>query len=198
MEEINYKQLDPKGLEFLSTNGRPVPGESLTRPKDTPYPWEQPSQFTELQPAIDALFIELTEPEAYYSILGLLENGLPIGDVTQIILQDGFQKGMWNPDLLMLLIEPTMYMVIALAEKGGIHDYITYRDEEEDFDMDEDEQLDSLEKAIDIAEEQVIPKAQKGILPPTVEEKIEQFTPPEQPSLLERPQQEESLLSKEA
>lgn len=197
LPDTEYKDYDQEGLKFLSTNGRPIPGSSLTNSKDNPYPWESPPQFTELQPAIDAIFIELTEPEAYYSLLGLLENGLPVGDVTQIVLQDGFQKGMWNPDLLMLLIEPVMYMIIALAEKGGVHDYVTYRGEEEE-EMEDDEQLDSVEKAIDIAQDRIVPKAQKGMFPKEIEEKLEEFVPPEQPSLLQRPEPQESLLSKEA
>ncbi len=195
MEE-NYKDYDQEGLKFLSTNGRPIPGESLTNSPDTPYPWEQPTQFTEIQPAVDALFIELTEPEAYHSLINLVENRVPIGDITQIVLTDGFQKGMWNPDLLMLLIEPTMYMVMALAEKAGIMDAVVYQGEEEDEEP--DEQLSSIDKAIDIAQDKVVPKAKAGVLPKDIETKLAEFTPPEQPSLLEKPDvQRNSLLGKE-
>jgi len=191
MEE-NYKDYDQEGLKFLSTNGRPIPGESLTNSPDTPYPWEQPTQFTELEPAIDALFIELTEPEAYHSLLNLIENEVPIGDVTQIVLTDGFQKGMWNPDLLMLLIEPTMYMIMALAEKAGMMDNVIYQGEEEDVE-DQDEQLSSIEKAIDIAQDKIVPKARAGVLPKNIEEKIEEMTPPREPSLLEKPELQEDI-----
>jgi hypothetical protein len=191
MEE-NYKDYDQEGLKFLSTNGRPIPGESLTNSPDTPYPWEQPTQFTELEPAIDALFIELTEPEAYHSLLNLIENEVPIGDVTQIVLTDGFQKGMWNPDLLMLLIEPTMYMIMALAEKAGMMDNVIYQGEEEDVE-DQDEQLSSIEKAIDIAQNKIVPKARAGVLPKNIEEKIEEMTPPREPSLLEKPELQEDI-----
>jgi len=196
MEE-NLKNYDQAGLEFLSTNGRPIPGSSLTNSKDNPYPWESPPQFTELQPAIDALFLELTEPEAYHSIINLIDNGLPVGDITQIVLTDGFQKGMWNPDLLLLLVEPTMYMILALAEKAGIMDAIIYRGEEED-DTDTDEQLTNIEKAIDIAQDRIVPKAQAGILPKEIEERLEGFVPPKQTGLLERTETpEEGLLSKQ-
>lgn len=191
MEE-NYKDYDQEGLKFLSTNGRPIPGESLTNSPDTPYPWEQPTQFTELEPAIDALFIELTEPEAYHSLLNLIENEVPIGDVTQIVLTDGFQKGMWNPDLLLLLIEPTMYMIMALAEKAGMMDNVIYQGEEEDVE-DQDEQLSSIEKAIDIAQDKIVPKARAGVLPKNIEEKIEKMTPPREPSLLEKPELQEDI-----
>ena len=197
MEE-NYKDYDQEGLKFLSTNGRPIPGESLTNSPDATYPWEQPTQFTELEPAIDALFIELTEPEAYHSIINLVDNKVPLGDIAQIILTDGFQKGMWNPDLLLLLIEPTMYMIMALAEKAGIMDAVVYQGEEEDEEDENNEQLSSIEKAIDIAQDRVVPKAKAGVIPKDIETKLAEFTPPEQPSLLEKPNvQRNSLLGKE-
>tara|TARA_R110002124_G_scaffold235818_2_gene401102 strand:- start:973 stop:1575 length:603 start_codon:yes stop_codon:yes gene_type:complete len=196
--EQNYKNYDQEGLKFLSTNGRPIPGESLTNSPDTPYPWEQATQFTELEPAIDALFIELTEPEAYHSIINLVDNKVPLGDIAQIVLTDGFQKGMWNPDLLLLLIEPTMYMIMALAEKAGIMDLVVYQGEEEDEDDEDNEQLSSIEKAIDIAQDKVIPKVKSGVLPKDIATKLEGFTPPEQPSLLEKPEiQNNSLLNKQ-
>ena len=196
--EKNYKAYDQEGLKFLSTNGRPIPGESLTNSPDTPYPWEQATQFTELEPAIDALFIELTEPEAYHSIINLVDNKVPLGDIAQIVLTDGFQKGMWNPDLLLLLIEPTMYMIMALAEKAGIMDSVVYQGEEEDEDDEDNEQLSSIEKAIDIAQDKVVPKAKAGVIPKDIETKLAEFTPPEQPSLLEKSEiQSNSLLSKQ-
>ena len=138
------------------------------------------------------MFIELTEPEAYHSLLNLIENEVPIGDVTQIVLTDGFQKGMWNPDLLMLLIEPTMYMIMALAEKAGMMDNVIYQGEEEDVE-DQDEQLSSIEKAIDIAQDKIVPKARAGVLPKNIEEKIEEMTPPREPSLLEKPELQEDI-----
>ena len=196
MGEKQYKDFDQEGLEFLANNGRPIPGESLTNSPDNPYPWEQAPQFTELQPATDVLFLELTEPEAYHSTMDLIKSGVSVGDVAQVILTDGFQKGMWNPDLMMLLIEPAMYMIIAFAEKAGIQDYITYQGEDEEPD-DDNEQLAGIEEAIDIAQDKIVPKAKAGIFPKEIEERLEKFTAPEQPSLLEKPQQLESLLGKE-
>ena len=196
MVEKQFKDFDQEGLEFLANNGRPIPGESLTNSPDNPYPWEQAPQFTELQPATDVLFLELTEPEAYHSTMDLIKSGVSVGDVAQVILTDGFQKGMWNPDLMMLLIEPAMYMIIAFAEKAGIQDYITYQGEDEEPD-DDNEQLAGIEEAIDIAQDKIVPKAKAGIFPKEIEERLEKFTAPEQPSLLEKPQQSKSLLGKE-
>ena len=196
MVEKQFKDFDQEGLEFLANNGRPIPGSSLTNSPDTPYAWEQAPQFVELQPAMDALFLELTEPEAYHSTMDLVRNGMPIGDIAQILLTDGFQKGMWNPDLLMLLVEPTMYMIIAFAEKANIQDYITYEGEDEEP-ADDDEQLAGIEEAINIAQDRIVPKAKAGVFPKEIEERLEKFTVPEQPSLLEKPQQSESLLGQE-
>ena len=196
--EVEYKNLDQDGLEFLANNGRPIPGSSLTNSPDAPYAWEQPPQFVELQPAIDALFLELTEPEAYHSSMDLVKNGVPIADIAQVILTDGFQKGMWNPDLMLLLIEPTMYMLIAFAEKAGIQDYVTYQGEENE-ESDEEEQLTGIEQAISIAEDRIVPKAKAGVFPKEIEKRLEEFTPPEQPSLLEKTEtnQSTSLLDRE-
>ncbi len=198
MQEKQFKDFDQDGLEFLANNGRPIPGSSLTNSPDTPYAWEQPPQFTELSPAIDALFLELTEPEAYHSIMDLVRNRMPVGDIAQVLLTDGFQKGMWNPDLLMLLIEPTMFMIIALAEKSGIQEYVTYEGEEDEPD-DEEEQLSGIQEAIEIAKDKIVPKAKAGVFPKEIEERLEEFTPPEQPSLLEKPEtnQPESILGRE-
>jgi len=198
-EQTQFKNFDQDGLEFLANNGRPIPGSSLTNSPESKYAWEQPAQFVELQPAIDALFIELTEPEAYHSTMDLVRNEVPIADIAQVILTDGFQKGMWNPDLMLLLIEPTMYMIISFAEKAGIQDYVTYQGEENE-ESDEDEQLTGIEQAISIAEDKIVPKAKAGVFPKEIEERLEKFTPPEQPSLLEKPEtnEPESLLGREA
>ena len=197
-EQKQFKDFDQDGLEFLANNGRPIPGSSLTNSPDTPYPWEQPSQYTELQPAIDALFLELTEPDAYYSIMDLVRNNVPVSDIAQVILTDGFQKGLWNPDLMLLLVEPTMYMIIAFAEKTGIQDYVTYEGEEDDP-SDEEVQLSGIEQAIEIAKDKIVPKVKAGVFPKEIEKRLEEFTPPEQPSLLEKSEtnQPESLLGRE-
>lgn len=197
-KQKQFKDFDQDGLEFLANNGRPIPGSSLTNSPDNPYPWEQPAQYTELQPAIDALFLELSEPEAFHSIMDLVRNDVPVGDVAQVVLTDGFQKGLWNPDLMLLLMEPTMYMIIAFAEKAGIQDYVTYEGEQDDPE-DEDEELSQINQVTKIAQDKIVSKVKSGVFPKEIEERLEQFTAPEQPSLLEKPEtnEPESLLGRE-
>jgi hypothetical protein len=198
MAEVNYKNFEQEGLDFLANRGRPIPGQSLTNSPDEPYAWEQSPQFTNLQAATDALFVELTEPEVYDSVLTMIERGESIANVAQIILYDGFQKGMFNPDLMMLLIEPTMYMLMALSEKGGVDDYKLYDDEEDD-EFDEDQQLEGMDKIMDMAKDKLAPKMKSGVLPRDIEAKIEELDIPARPSLLERQdmsQEEPSLLDR--
>lgn len=198
MAEVEYKNFEQEGLDFLANRGRPIPGQSLTNSPDEAYAWEKTPQFTNLQSATDALFVELTEPEVYDSVLTMIEQGESIANVAQVVLYDGFQKGMFNPDLMMLLIEPTMYILMALAEKGGIDDYKIYNGEEED-ELDDESELEGMDRVMDVAKQKLAPKMKSGVLPRDIEAKIDELEIPERPSLLERqemPQEEPSLLDR--
>ena len=117
------------------TLNRPIPGQGLTNDPDNPWPWEKPPEITNLEDGVQYVFGRLIEPEAYSSIMNVIDDGTPLMDVTQGILFKGFTEGKWNPDLMMLLAEPTAYMLMALAERADI-DFKVYRGEEEDDDDD--------------------------------------------------------------
>lgn len=85
----NYKVED---LEQLATMNRPVAGQSLTNSPEQKYPWEGPTKYNSVQPAVEAIFVELTEDQAYMAVMQLVANDLPIGDIAQVILYDGFTK----------------------------------------------------------------------------------------------------------
>ena len=127
------------------------------------------------------------------AVMELVANDLPIGDIAQIILYDGFTKGMWNPDLLLLLIEPVMYMVLALAEQAGFPNPTLYRGEENEPSSMQ-EQSEGLEGAIQEIKEKVVPKLSKGVVPKDIKEKVESFEPPaEVSSLLAKPEEQEEM-----
>jgi hypothetical protein len=70
-----------------------------------------------------------------------LADDMPVSNLAAIILQEGFNQGAWNPDLLMLLIEPTMYILMSIAEKCEI-DYLLYEgDTYDSYDEDDDEAI---------------------------------------------------------
>ena len=117
---------------------RPVSGQSLTNDPDSKRPWEQPPIYTDIQSAVMSIVADSYEKETYKMIALSLADGIPVGNLAAMILQAGFQEGKWNPDLMMLLIEPTMYILAAIAEQCGI-DYLLYEgDTFESYEEDEE------------------------------------------------------------
>jgi hypothetical protein len=182
------KNISQKGLEFLGKMDAPIAGQSLTDNPDLVYKWQQPPEFTDLPTAIDGMFIKLTEPEALSSITDMASRGTPIADITKVILYAGFEEGMFNPDLMTLMIEPTMYMIMGLAEKAGVLDYKIYREEDEEP-SDGEEQLKGLQNIIETAKETLVPDAFKNkasqVLSKEILNKIEEVKPE---SLLSKPE----------
>lgn len=125
-----------KLAQQMINGGRPIPGQSLTEDPSNPAPYEKPPKFTNVHEASEDIFIKLIDEENYVNMIGLLNDGVPIMDIGQTILFKGFTEGKWNPDLMMLLIEPVAYMILALAERAGI-DPVIYRDEEVDLEEEE-------------------------------------------------------------
>lgn len=171
------------------TLNRPIPGQGLTTDPENPMPWEKPPEITELQEGLQYVFGRLIEPKIYTSIMDVIDNGTPLMDVVQGILFKGFTEGKWNPDLMMLLAEPTAYMLMALAERANI-DFKIYRGEEEDDN--EEETLFNVEvskeklKALrSVSGSKDIPK---GMIPKEIEEQIEELPAS---GLLAKPEEEE-------
>ena len=181
MEEYNQEAVDA-----FAQAGRPIPGQSLTSNPDEPRPFEGPPDFTNFKEALDYTTAELLEEEAYMSIVGAIGDGVTITDLAMQIGYVGFREGKWNPDLMMMLMEPLMYLLMALAEKAGVN----YRIDDED----EDEEDDTLfeEKSKNIAEtvKEKVDKGQipSGALPSDIVAKIEALEIPQE-SLLAQPKE---------
>jgi len=132
--------------------GGPVPGQSMAASPESKMPWDGPPEFTSVKEASQAIFLGLLEPATLKSIVTLLQKDVPVSDITSVLLISDFSKGKYNPDLLMLLIEPVMYMIMAIADRFGIDPKI-YKGEEEDYDSDLDEGVSASanKKDIDIS-----------------------------------------------
>ena len=122
---------------------QPTPGQSLTNDPDSKYAWEQPPVYTDVENAVMSIVADSYEKETYKMIALTLADGMPVGNVAAMILQAGFNEGKWNPDLMMLLIEPTMYILSAIAEQCGV-DYLLY--EGDTFDSYDEDDEDEIEK----------------------------------------------------
>jgi hypothetical protein len=192
-----------KAINFMQGSmerGRPIPGQSLTNDPSQPYNWEKPAEYTNPKEAMLFVFESLTEPETTANILLSLSKGVGVIDIASITLYTGFLEGKWNPDLMTLLMEPTMYMVMALAEKAEIDFVMDAGDEVDEEEILGDKAVAELEKGVGSLEamrKQAAQRVSPQSVPQEVREVIEEKSI--EPSILERVEQEQSksLLSRE-
>lgn len=141
-------QLDQQALEEHNPFQGPIPGQSLTNSPDTQQAWEQPPRTTSIKEARELMFLEILKEENLQTIIVLMNDGMSISQLTEMLLFIGFTKGQFNADLMMLLAEPTMYMLLAIAEAVGIEPSINRDDlinaDEEDLDEEETAEVTKL------------------------------------------------------
>ena len=133
------EEFDQAGVDAIGGNlGRPIPGQSLTTSPEEARPFEQPPEFTDFRDALDFMTSELLLEENLVPLLQSMGAGVPIVDIVTQLTYVGFREGKWNPDMVLLLVEPLAYVLIALCEKAGIKDFVIYGGEDQD-DTEEDE-----------------------------------------------------------
>ena len=98
----------------------PIPGESLTADPNQKLPFEMPPEHADMQEATDYIWERLTREESISQLFTLLRKDVPLSDSAQVITYTGFAEGKWNYDLVLSLLEPTIYMIMYLAYKAKI------------------------------------------------------------------------------
>lgn len=193
-----------KAINFIQGSlerGKAIPGQSLTNSPDQSYNWEKPTEYTNPKEAMLYVFETLTIPETTTNVLLSISNGVGVVDIASITLYAGFLEGKWSPDLMLLLMEPTMYMIMALAEKADIPYSLEAGDDEAPVEMSPEKQIETIESGISeldkmrqVAAQRVSPMS----VPKEVREVIEETEL--SPSLLQRVEEEtqsKSLLGRE-
>ena len=200
--------LSQETMELVDPFSKPIPGQSLTNDPDNPYPWESPPEFVNVNTAIDSIVMNmLSDEEKLANIIEVLASGeIPIAGIAQIILEDGFRKGKYNPDLMLLLAEPLMVILMALAERAGIRDYEIYQGEGSELSGEEQAELandviNSYKEEVNFRGLRTGKNIDVRSVPEEVLERIEEADIPAQPSLMERPaeqpeQPQQSLLGR--
>jgi len=125
----------------------PVAGQSLTNDPENPYPWEKAPEMTSVKMATEKIFFDLLKEDNLTTVATLMSQKTPVADIANLLLTTGFQKGKWNPDLMLNLLEPTMYMLMAIAEKAGIEPVLTRDDADVIIEDDEDQALQDLQNS---------------------------------------------------
>ena len=134
-EKINTTKFEEANINPFNA---PTPGESLTSAPDMPKSWERPPQYVEEDEAMEAVYLELTAEDNLMPLIDLINEGTPLDQIAQVTLYKGYTEGLFSPDLMIMLIEPTLYLLIAIADYAEIKDYTMYNEEIQD---EEDEQL---------------------------------------------------------
>ena len=185
-----------------SKMGRSIPGQSLTNDPANPAPYEKAPEITNVHEGTEYLFDFITEETVYASLMTGIDKGVPVMAIVQVLLFNEFQKGKWNPDLMLMLAEPCAYILIALAERLDL-DIIIDNDEEEGdvFGVDmEEKKLEQLRNSIIpqgfITEEMAGEMENLPTMGSLLEPQAEEATPeapeapeaPAQPSLMAQPE----------
>ena len=140
-EKLKENQFDEVGVNPFNA---PIPGESLTTAPDMPKAWERPPQYTSQDAAMEAIYMEITQEDSLRKLINIINDGLPLDEIAQVILYKGYTEGKFSPDLMLLLIEPTLYLLIAIADYAKISDYTLYNEETDDPDTEIPEDEDNI------------------------------------------------------
>ena len=176
---------------------RSAPGEAMSNNPDSPYPFESAPEFTVQREALEYLFTVITDESKYVDILIAIDTGVPIMELTQVILFKGFTEGKWNPDLLLLLAEPLAYMLMALSERQGIDYVINSDDNDEQTEEDRNLITKNLQSKLKGSQDKVKSNIS---LPPEITQKIEEVPIVEESLLAKQPELEaepDSLLAQQ-
>ena len=80
--------------------------------------WDQfLHKYVEEDDCMEAVYMELTASGNLIRVIDMINEGTPLDEMAQVILYKGYTEGLWNPDLMLTLIEPTIYLLIGKNTK---------------------------------------------------------------------------------
>ena len=186
--EARFNQEGLDEIVNLSSKGGAIPGQSLVNDPSQPYAWEQPPEFANPKDALDYMTGLIFQPEAMKEIVQALANGAAVADIAMVMLYTKFTEGKFNPDVLMLLAEPVMYVVMAIGEEANIKyniedsndlDQLDEEDNQEEF----DEQINKFRTVFDDIKNGTMKKGMEpskitsGAVPQNILDKVKEEGP---------------------
>ncbi|MEE8598875.1 MAG: hypothetical protein V3S69_05100 [Dehalococcoidales bacterium] len=130
----------------------PIPGASLTNAKEAPQPYETAPDMNSAEEVVANLWERIRDDESVLDgVLDNMRDGLPLEDIAQVLLFEGFSQGKFNPDVVLNAIEPTIYLLAFLANWAEIPAEIY---PEEEFDAPESDE--AMSKVLEAMETQEI------------------------------------------
>lgn len=101
----------------------PIPGMSMTTELGG-RPWQQPPQYTNVDEAIEYYMDRMTTDEFMDELVDVLEMGVSIADIANIMQTSSVMEGVHSVDVGILVSPVLMEMMMFLAESAGI-EYVT-------------------------------------------------------------------------
>ena len=141
--EAKFDQEALDEIVDLSSRGAPIAGQSLMNSPEQPYPWERPPEFSNPRDALDYMVGLIFQPDAMKEIVTALSRGAAVADIAMVMLYAKFTEGKFNPDVLLLLAEPVMYVIMAIGEEANIKYNIEGNDLDELDEEDDQEEFDN-------------------------------------------------------
>ena len=179
-------------LVALKSQGSAIPGQSLTNSPDQPYPWEQPAEFANPREALNNILSSLLQPEAVKELINALASGASVGDLAMAITYAKFTEGKINPDTMLLVIEPIMYLIMSIGEEANIQYNIDNDDIDEEDEEEMEEKLQEFKSAVENIKAGVLNKEVKpenlksGAVDKALLDRVKEAGPEIRQSLLEK------------
>ena len=96
-----------------------VPGQSLTQAPGEAA-WERPPIHATPTEAINAIKLNLQQPDNYRDMLDLLYAGVTVESVTRVLTFSAFSEGLITPDVAEIANIYLFFYILGLARKAGI------------------------------------------------------------------------------
>lgn len=97
----------------------PIPGANFT--SDTRnWPWHRPPDITNLDEGLEYIMKRLTETADGKRYMSLIESGVKITTITDIVVTLGVGRGKFTPDFAILLAGPVARMLEIMAKSYGV------------------------------------------------------------------------------
>lgn len=97
----------------------PIGGEAWAHAPRT-MPWDRPASYSDVDEALDYVYRRLRNPLMAKKLLNLLQAGMPIDMLTEMVLQYGFMNGQYGAAIMMQMVPPITVMLWRMAESADI------------------------------------------------------------------------------
>lgn len=102
----------------------PIGGESWQyEPRSMP--WDRPARFHETDAALDYIFRRLRNPVMSKKLLNLLQAGMPLDMLAEMLITQGFSQGQYQAPVLMQMVAPLVAILFRMCESAGIQPKLT-------------------------------------------------------------------------